>query len=167
MWFMDADGSDQEPIDTSSTASTFPRPSPGSNEIYFYWGLGSESDAGLYSINIDSTILPAQSSSYRFLNEDNFLNVAQWSPDGNRLLSRKGYSSTTMDLVLLNRDGTFDRRITSGLTVYLGSHAWSHDSNHLVFDATFEGQSSIKFFKYDVASGILTSLSIGRGSHPN
>jgi Tol biopolymer transport system component len=162
VWVMNADGSDPRPIDTTRTASTSPRPSPIGNELYFYWGLGLEGDAGIYAVKLDSVDLPAPYSSFRLVHRENYLHRGQWSPDGNWLLSLRGYSSTTADLVLLDRHGNFDRRITNGFNVYLFNYAWSPDSHRLVFVASDDFNNTTSLFVFDLRTNSRLKLAIQR-----
>lgn len=162
VWVMNQNGSDPRPIDTTRTASTYPRPSPVSNELHFYWGLGLEGDAGVYAVNLDTVSLPAQHLSFRFINSDNYLNLAQWSPDGNWFLTRSAYTTTTNDLVLYGRNGVVARRITTGFVVFLHSYAWSRDSRYLVFNATNDNWQTTSFFTFDLETGFLSKLVIKR-----
>lgn len=166
VWVMNADGSDPRPIDTSRTASTYPRPSPVTNDLYFYWGLGGEGDAGIYSVNLDSVELPVQPSEFQFRNRDNYLNLAQWSPDGTWLLSLRAYSPTTTDLVLFDQTGAFNRRLTTDFDVFLITNAWSKDSHKIVFKATNDNYVSTGVFAYDLTSNSSRKVSISRVDKP-
>lgn len=162
VWVMNADGSDPKPLDTTRTASASPRPSPIGNELYFYWGLGLEGDAGLYEINVDSVNLPAPPSSFRLVHRENYLSRGQWSPDGNWLLSLRGYTPITLDLVLLDRHGGFDRRITNGFEVYLSAYAWSPDSQRVIFIASDDQNKTTSFFVFDLRTNSTSKLVIER-----
>lgn len=166
VWVMNADGTDQRPIDTSRTASTYPRPSPVTNDLYFYWGLGLEGDAGLYSVNLDTVELPAQQSSFSFRNPDNYLNLAQWSPDGNWLLSLKAYTPTTADLVLFDQTGAFNRRLTTNFDAFLITNPWSRDSHKIVFKATNDNYVTTGIFVYDLVSNSSRQINISRVTKP-
>ncbi|GEM_PF-3932942 len=161
VWVMNADGTDPRPIDTSRTASTYPRPSLVDNALYFYWGLGLEENAGLYSLNIDSVSLPSPDSLFRFVHPDNYLNLGQWSPDGTFLLSARAYSSSLIDLVTLDRTG-LERRLTNGLRVYLHNYAWSPDSENLVFMASDDGNQTISIFGFDFGTSMISKIRITR-----
>ena len=162
VWVMNADGSDPQPIDTTGTASTYPRPSPIHNEIYFTWGLGNEGNDGLYSVNLDSAKPPVPQASLHFLNRESLLNLAQWSPDENWIICSRGYTSTSMDLVLVNRQGSLITRLTQDFNVFLFSYAWSPDSQRLVFNATDDHWHTSSFFTYDFQSNTLKKLIITR-----
>jgi Tol biopolymer transport system component len=159
-WIMAADGTGPVPLDTTRTGSNTVRPSPVQNEVFFVWGLGAESDAGVYGINLDTTILPAQPSSFHWLYAGDYFNLAQWSPDGKALLFPKG--NPYSDLFLVNRDGTGMRRLTTGLAVRLFSYAWSPDSRHLVFSASDDGNKTVHVFTYDLNTNRLKKLTILR-----
>lgn len=160
VWVMNADGSDPQPIDTTRTASAYPRPSPVRNELCFQWGLGLEGDAGIYSLNLDSISLPAPQGSLRFLGGNNTHSLGQWSPDGNSMLALRGYTSTTMDLVLLNHEGILSRRITNAFNVY--DYAWSADSKRIVFSASDDQNSTTSFFVFDLRTNTTSKLVIKR-----
>ncbi|MGA9115478.1 MAG: hypothetical protein WB626_01745 [Bacteroidota bacterium] len=161
IWVMDADGSNPRPVDTTSMASTSPRPSPTDNTLYFYRGLANEPDRGIYSVNIDSVELPASPSSFRFLFRENYLSAGQISPDGFWLASVEAFNSPRPDLVLLSFDPVGHRRVTTNYDVYLFSEAWSRDARRLVFDAS-DDKTTNSFFVYDVTGGTPRKLQIRR-----
>mgnify|MGYP001172697608 FL=1 len=160
VWLMDSDGAHPFPLDTTRTASTNVRPSPVRNEILFVWGLGGESDAGVYRLNLDGTSLPALPSSFHWLYEGDYFNFAQWSPDGELLLFPKGNPNS--DLYILNRDGSGLRRVTTGLAVRLFSYAWSPDSRRLVFSASDDGNMTVHTFTYDLDGHALRKIVVAR-----
>jgi Tol biopolymer transport system component len=160
VWLMDSDGANPVPVDTTRIASITVRPSPVRNEIFFAWGLGGESDAGVYRLDLTGTTIPAQPSSFHYVYKGDYFNLSQWSPDGEFLLFPKGNPKS--DLYLLGRDGSTLRRLTNGLDVRLFSYAWSPDSRRLVFSASDDGGASTHLFTYDLITGVLRSLVIYR-----
>jgi Tol biopolymer transport system component len=160
VWLMNVDGSDLVSLDTTRTASNTVRVSPIRNEIFFAWGLGGESDAGVYALDLDTTTLPAEPSSFHYLYPGDYFNLAQWSPDGEYLLFPKG--NPYSDLYLLNRDGSGMRRLTTGLAVHLFSYAWSPDSQRLVFMASDDGNRTVHLFTYDINTNSLRRRVITR-----
>jgi Tol biopolymer transport system component len=157
---MNVDGSDLVPLDTTRTASNTVRVSPIRNEIYFAWGLGGETDAGVYALDLDATTLPAEPSSFHYLYTGDHFNLAQWSPDGEFLLFPKG--NPYSDLYVLHRDGSGIRRLTTGLAVHLFSYAWSPDSQRLVFMASDDGNRTVHLFTFDLNTNSLRRLVITR-----
>jgi len=158
VWLMDDDGSNPVPIDTTRTASVYPRPSPARSDLVFSWGLGGEADAGTYTINLDSVILPAQPGSFQPVYPHAELNIMAWSPDGNWILLPIETSSDSKDLFLMNRTGGMMRRLTTGYYVYLFSYPWSPDSRYLVFTASDDHNTTIHSFTYDLNTSKLTKL---------
>jgi Tol biopolymer transport system component len=160
VWVMNSDGSDAVPIDTSQTASAYPRPSPVRNEFLFVWGFGGESGAGSYSIELDSIALPALTSSFNYISDKYGGQFVQWSPDGNRVLFLFATSSTSSDLYLMNRDGTNVKQITNGIKIFWSPYAWSPDSKRLVFAGTDDQYKTIRVFVADLTVGKLKKLNV-------
>lgn len=158
VWLMDSDGTNPLPLDTTRTASITVRPSPVRNEIFFVWGLGAESNAGVYRLTLDGTTLPALPASFRYLYRGDYFNLAQWSPDGETLLFMRGNPNS--DLYILNRDGTGERRLTTGFSSHLFSYAWSPDSRYLVFSASADRDDRAHIFTFDLNTNILRKLVI-------
>ena len=158
VWLMDEDGSNPVPIDTTRTASVYPRPSPARSDLVFSWGLGGESDGGAYRINLDSVSLPAKSSSFRLVYSRAALNFMEWSPDGNWILFLIGTSSQAIDLFLMDRTGARMRRLTTGFHVYMFSYAWSPDTRLLVFTASEGDNITVYSYTYDLNTNKLAKL---------
>ncbi len=160
VFVMNADGTNPVAIDTSRTASVAPRPSPRRNDIVFSWGLGGEGNAGAYSLNLDSTELPAQPSSYRLFFPGSELSTMQWSPDGNQVALPIATSAITQDVYIVRRDGTGLRRITTNLQAYFFSYLWNNNSNKLIFQAKDRTDDSFHIYVYDFVMEKLMILSI-------
>jgi Tol biopolymer transport system component len=159
IWVMGSDGTSPVPLDTTSTASAYPRPSPARNEVYFAWGLGGESDAGTYSINLDSVTLPASKSSFRYVSTG-VSQFMQWSPDGNLIVYPMATSSTGFDLFVMNRDGGNANRLTNGIKIFWPKYGWSSDSKHVVFAGTDDQYESVHVFVVDLKTNTLRRLAI-------
>ncbi|MFN0159381.1 MAG: TolB family protein [Bacteroidota bacterium] len=160
VWKMNADGTGAVPIDTTSTASTYPRPSPTTNEIQFGWGLGGESDAGTYSVDLGITVFPSEPNSFVRRRPEIYLNLAQWSPAGDLIAFVLRTTAQTNDLFLIDGNGANMRQITQNMFVYLFSNPWSPDSAHLIFQASDRQDGSIAFFRYDLVTGSIKKLAI-------
>jgi Tol biopolymer transport system component len=153
VWVMDANGSNQVPIDTSQEASLTPRPSPARNELNFVWSPFSQIDGGFYAVNLDSVLLPASPSSFRFVS-NSISQFMKWSPDGENVVYATG--DITMDLFLLSRDGTIKRQLTAGIDVSWPAD-WSPDSKQLVFLADLKTNNP-SMYDYDLSTNILRKL---------
>jgi Tol biopolymer transport system component len=162
VWVMNVDGSNSVPIDTTRTASAYPRPSPVSSELIFSWGLGGEANAGVYSVNLDTVTLPASSLSFRNIWLGSSLSIMQWSPDGNLVVYPAATSSLNQDLYVMNRYGMNVRRLTEDFIVSLFSYAWSPNSQHLVFTASDDQNQTIDLFRYDLNTNMLRKLAVSR-----
>ncbi len=161
VWVMNADGTNPAPIDTSPTASAYPRPSSVRNDLYFFWGLGGEGDRGEYAVNLDTTVLPTLKSSFHNIYKY-ALDKMQWSPDGNFILYPVATSTLALDLFLMNRDGTNQRQLTSGFYVYWGPYAWSPDSKRLLIDAHDLNKQKYALYIFDLPTNTLRTVNIKR-----
>lgn len=160
VWVMNADGTNNQPIDTTNLASTYPRPSPFSNDMQFVWGLGEESESGSYSVNLDSTGFPALPLSFHRRSMENYLNLAQWSPDGNSILFVRTTSPQTQDLFLIDANGAGMHQLTSNFSVFLFSYSWSRDSRNIVFEASDDFSQSTHIWVYSIWANTLRKLQI-------
>lgn len=160
VFLMNPDGTNPVPIDTTRTASADPRPSPTQNKLLFVWGLGGESDAGVYSVNVDSVPVPVERSLFHYVYRGDYINYSQWSPDGNSILYVNGDGKK--DLLLMDQEGGNTQRVTTGFNVDLLSYAWSPDSKHLVFNATNDQSERTTTFIYDVDTHSVKRLNIKR-----
>ncbi len=160
VFVMNVDGSNSLPVDTTSYASAFPRPSPMRNELIFVWGLGGESDDGEYLIDLDSVSLPTTKSNFHQIPSGAGGSEVQWSPDGNRLLFLLASSTIQRDLYVVDKYSIDIKRLTDSVNVSLFSYAWSPDNNHLVYAAENQQTSTFYNYTYDLQTNELKKLDI-------
>src|ERR1041385_2021719 len=158
VFVMDADGRNPIRVDTSKTASQDPLPSPARNEMIFQWGLGGESDAGEFLINLDSVSIPAQKSSFLFIPQGGGNPWTKWSPDGNLLLFPNGVGTLEKSLNLADRYGRNFRRLTNNINV--SYYDWSKDSKRIVFSGTDLQSNVFDIFIYYLESNTMRRLKI-------
>jgi Tol biopolymer transport system component len=160
VWVMDADGTSRVPLDSSNRTTAFPRIRPGTNELWFSFGMDNSYDEGVYFMDLDRVQVPARKKDFKFKSKEYFLRECQWSPDGRRLISLYATSSRTPDLYLTSSDSLTCDLITFGFHVVLFSHAWSPDAAGLVFYAIPKGEDASAIFTYNVHSSTLQRLTI-------
>ena len=158
VWIMNPDGSNPVPLDTSQHGSSSPVPSPVDNRIVFDWGLGLESDAGVYMANLDSITLPANPSTYRFLGVA--VGSPQWSPNGQRILFSAGNEGGVKDLYVLQLATGEVTRLTEGFQVFASTCAWSPTSQDIVFQAQDTSMTLRSIFVYHLESNSLKKLTL-------
>jgi len=157
VYVMDADGSNQIPLDSLHRASHFPRPSPKRNEVLLSW-KNFESGMGGYLVNLDNSSLPAGESSFKY-SLFGYVQNSEWSPNGEYIAQVRGKGTPVVDLFVLDRDGGNERRLTNGFDIY--SFSWSRNSKRIVFHG-FEDQKkdSLHTFIADTEQGLIKKLSI-------
>ncbi len=144
-----ADGTNTAPIDTSKTASGYPKLSPADNTLMFFWGLGAESESGVYSINFDTVMFPTTFSEYQFVYRGDYFFRTQWSPDGHKILFLTG--DRPEEINIMDSDGRNKRRITKNLDTFISSYAWSPDSKQLIFLAMDITTKVKSIYLYDLS----------------
>ena len=131
VFIMNVDGSNPVPIDTLKIASGDPLPSPSRNELLFIWKY--EYEVGTYLVNLDTTQLPAEMSSYLTIPQGGGNPFTVWSPDGNLISFYTDVGTLEGSLNIMERDGHNPKKITSGTNVYYSD--WSKDSKKIVYTA--------------------------------
>jgi Tol biopolymer transport system component len=144
LFVMNQDGSDQHLVSPSPDVSSstvddvHPAWSPDGTQLAFASTRPTGAAWHVWVMNADGTNL-------RELPDlpGDVLSNPDWSPDGTRIAVSDGSGS----LVVINADGTNERRLTTPPTLlYDESPDWSPDGNSLAFsERTFDGTSSALF----------------------
>jgi TolB protein len=129
IFITDQNGSQFIQLTTGNGDDRSPSWSPDGSEICFV--SNRDGNTEIYKIKIDGTGLT------RLTNNPSDNLYPSWSPDGAHIAfsSNRNQDNKTMDLYMMNSDGTNQKRITNneGTQKYFTDPDWSPDGNKLAF----------------------------------
>jgi hypothetical protein len=133
---------------SESRYDNYPRWSPDGQWLVFVrWNQNtSPPQRDVYKVRPDGTSLT------RLTTHGEADQVATWSPDGSKIAYDRqegGYYSTTVQIHIMDADGTNDHRITSSTSGHRDEWpAWSPDGNRIYFASTESGNGELTGLMY-------------------